>query len=155
MINLNAVRLCFQVFTWIGEKIEPLQPVVSNPISKNNELKIEDISDETSPVTGGKKIMLFCDKIRRNDVRVQLLEKDSKGTIVWEESIDLNNKTMSVHRQAGISFRTPKYKSLDIDQPANVFLQLFRPSDETTSELIPFQYMPLESSEILYGEVDR
>ena len=37
------------------------------------ELQIMDISDVTAPPEGGKKILLFCEKVSREDIKVDLL----------------------------------------------------------------------------------
>lgn len=42
-----------------------------------------------------------------------------------------------------IPFRTPKYKTQQLDQPVEVQLQLVRPSDNFRSESVPFQMLPL------------
>lgn len=71
-IDLNVVRLCFQVFLESpegGYKI-PLRPVVSEPIYDKkamSELTICKLSDCTSPATGGKEIILLCEKVRKTE----------------------------------------------------------------------------------------
>lgn len=68
-IDLNAVRLCFQVFI-LDEKTQmctkPLLPVVSNVIydRKVPQLAIVKLSDCNCPVDGGEKdIILLCEKV--------------------------------------------------------------------------------------------
>lgn len=123
-----------------------LKPVVSEPIldkKTNSDLIIFDISDTVSPVSGGKKIMLFCEKVNKSDISLRFFEKDPDDAIVWECIVDQKN----VHRQTAIAFNTPKYRNQDIDKPVQTFLQLYRPQDMATSEAIMFEYIPLESSE--------
>lgn len=68
-IDLNAVRLCFQVFLEGDQKgrfTVPLQPLVSEPIFDKKamcELTICKLSDCTSSVAGGKEIILLCEKV--------------------------------------------------------------------------------------------
>lgn len=50
-----------------------------------------------------------------------------------------------MHKQTAISFRPPRYKSLDVTEPVKVFIQLRRPSDGATSEPLPFEFLPLDS----------
>jgi len=90
-IDLNALRLCFQVFLEgpeTGEFKVPVKSVVSDPIfdkSKSNsipmgfsrvnfnfsatesvnDLTVVKLSDCTSPVIGNKEIILLCDKISK------------------------------------------------------------------------------------------
>lgn len=87
-----------------------------------------------------------------------------QGALQWEAFGDFQHS--NVHKQVAISFRTPKYKSqevtesikvcnllliwfrLDIDQiflGFQCFIQLKKPSDGSTSEALPFEYLPLDS----------
>ena len=64
---------CFQVFLKTDEGLFPLAPVVSNIIrdkKSHSDLQILDYSDDTSPVEGGKKILLFCEKVYKDDIEV-------------------------------------------------------------------------------------
>jgi hypothetical protein len=63
-INLNAIRICFQVFLKLGDgKLFPLEPVVSSLIKDKKahiDLQIVNHSDDCSPVQGKcLKISLF------------------------------------------------------------------------------------------------
>lgn len=147
-INLNAVRLSFQALILEDGEWTLLRPVVSEPIhdrrSKNN-LMIFDVSLEVSPASGGQKIILLCDKVTKGDICVQLFEKDENGLTVWQSIIDsAKNKEILVHRQTAISFFTPAYRTPHILEPVKTFMQLYRPSDQATSEPIPFEYVPEE-----------
>ena len=79
-MNLNAIRLCFQVFLRIpGRNPLVVQPVVSAVIrdrKSHGDLNIVAISDNWSPVEGGKKILLFCEKVVRDDIQVHFEYKD-------------------------------------------------------------------------------
>ena len=49
-----------------------LDPVCSTSIfdaKARKELQIMDISDVTAPADGGKKILIFCEKVAREDIR--------------------------------------------------------------------------------------
>lgn len=74
-IDLNAVRLCFQVF--IDEKERgkfnvPLQPVVSEPIYDKkamSDLMIVKISHCSATVDGGRNdVILLCEKVHKKKV---------------------------------------------------------------------------------------
>ncbi|XP_045581918.1 embryonic polarity protein dorsal isoform X2 [Procambarus clarkii] len=147
-IDLNALRLCFQVFLEGPDKGKftfPLKPVVSDAIydkKATSDLIICKLSDCTSSVAGGKEIILLCDKVTKEDILVRFYEvKD--GMIEWESYGDF--QASDVHKQVAISFKTPRYKSLEIENPVKVYVQLLRPSDKSTSEPRPFQYLPLDS----------
>jgi len=80
-IDLNAVRLCFQAFlespTTPGKYTVMLPPVCSNPVydaKAKKELQIMDMSDDESPVSGGKKMIILCDKVTREDIRVRFYD---------------------------------------------------------------------------------
>lgn len=67
-IDLNVVRLCFQVFLEgdRGKFTRPLAPVVSETIFDKkamSDLTICKLSDCTSPANGGREIILLCEKV--------------------------------------------------------------------------------------------
>lgn len=63
--------------------------------------------------------------------------------MVWEGLADF--QPSHVHKQVAISFRTPRYHTLEISEPIKVFIQLRRPSDGATSESLPFELLPLDA----------
>lgn len=146
-IDLNSVRLCFQAFlprAGAADKPFPLEPVISEAIhdkKANAELVIFDISDVTSPSAGGKKIMIFVEKVAKEDISVRFYETDPSRPdhIVWEAYGDFQTK--NVHRQTAIALRTPKYRFDVFDAPVNVWMTLQRRSDRLESEPRPFQYI--------------
>lgn len=88
-IDLNCLRLCFQVFLEGNERgafTFALKPVVSDPIfdkKAKNDLTICKMTECAAPVTGGKEILLFCEKVSKDDIEVRFFqEKD--GQVVWE-----------------------------------------------------------------------
>jgi len=100
-INLNAIRLCFQVFLKTQEcGLVPLAPVVSNIIQDkkaHSDLQIVDYSDDSSPVQGGKKILIFCEKVDKNDVEVHFtLYTKSGEPVTCKESLLLAVSTNSL-----------------------------------------------------------
>ncbi|XP_021925481.1 transcription factor p65-like isoform X4 [Zootermopsis nevadensis] len=147
-IDLNAVRLCFQVFLEDGERDKftlPLAPVVSDPIYDKkamSDLVICKLSDCSCTVAGGKEIILLCEKVTKEDIQLHFYE-ERDGNILWEGFGDF--QPTHVHKQVAISFRTPRYKSLEVEAPIKVNIQLRRPSDGATSEPLPFEYLPLDS----------
>lgn len=141
-INLNAVRLCFQVFLKDQPKLRPLAPVVSNVIydkKSHSELQIIEISDDTSPVEGGKKIMIFSEKVDKNDIEVHFSYQAEDSKVIESKAIFAPT---DVHKQYGIAFKTPPFHDLNITEPVLVSLQLFKPSDSSTSEPMDFYYTP-------------
>ena len=48
-----------------------------------------------------------------------------------------------VHHQLAIILRTPRFRAIDITEPARVKIQLMRPSDGATSESLDFEMLPL------------
>lgn len=103
-------------------------------------LLIYDISDTTSPTNGRKKIMIFCDKIAKNDIRIRFYRKDENDSVEWEGWGEF--KPRDVHHQYAIAIQTPPYATNDINNPVKVFLQLVRPSDGYRSEPLDFHYIP-------------
>ena len=133
-IDLNCIRLAFQVFLEGNEKgafTFALKPVISDPIydkSKLNfqlnhnltvshseakcDLTICRLTETSGPVAGGKEILLFCDKITKDDIQVRFFEEQQDGQVLWEAFGDF--QPSDVHKQYGICFRTPRYKNLEV-----------------------------------------
>lgn len=147
-INLNAIRLCFQVFLKTQEcGLVPLAPVVSNVIQDkkaHSDLQIVDYSDDSSPVQGGKKILIFCEKVDKNDVEVHFTLYTKSGEPVTCKG---DFTASGVHKQFGISFKTPKYPNQSIKEDVRVQMYLYKPSDKSTSEPVDFWYMADVSKE--------
>ena len=56
-----------------GKYTTILPPVCSTSIfdaKAKKELQIMDISDVTSPAEGGKKVIILCEKVTREDIKV-------------------------------------------------------------------------------------
>ena len=74
--NLNRVRLCFQVFLnskQPGQPMTVVPPVVSNIVRDRKaagELNILNFSENWAPVEGGKKVLIFTEKVSRDDIEV-------------------------------------------------------------------------------------
>merc|ERR1719510_1996378 len=147
-IDLNCVRLAFQVFLEGNEKgafTFALKPVVSDPIYDRKakcDLTICRLTETSGPVGGGKEILLFCDKINKDDVQVRFYQ-ETNGQLVWEGFGDF--QPSDVHKQYGICFRTPRYKNIEIESPVQVNIQLRRPSDGAVSESRSFEFIPLDA----------
>ncbi|XP_043519475.1 proto-oncogene c-Rel-like isoform X2 [Frieseomelitta varia] len=145
-IDLNAVRLCFQVFlegTQKGKFNVPLSPIVSDPIFDKkamSDLVICKLSHCSASVAGGMEMILLCEKVAKEDIQVRFFEEKDRQ-VVWEGIGDF--QPAHVHKQTAIAFRTPTYRIQQVDQPVQVYIQLKRPSDGATSEPLPFQMLPL------------
>ncbi|XP_053696927.1 embryonic polarity protein dorsal isoform X2 [Sabethes cyaneus] len=150
-IDLNAVRLCFQVFLegqQRGRFTEPLQPVVSDIIYDKkamSDLVICKLSDITASVAGGKEIILLCEKVAKEDISVRFYE-EQHGKILWEDIGEFQHT--NVHKQVAICFRTPRYRTIEVEHSVMVNIQLRRPSDGATSEPLPFELIPLDSANL-------
>merc|ERR1719295_2072187 len=129
-IDLNAVKLCFQVFlenpSAPGKYTVILPPVCSKPIydaKAKKELQIMDMSDNTAPVDGGKKIIILCERVARDDIRVKFYDADPGSH--WEEWGDF--QASDVHKQYAISLRVPKYDNQNISEQKRIFIELVKP----------------------------
>ncbi|KAK9876647.1 hypothetical protein WA026_014024 [Henosepilachna vigintioctopunctata] len=158
-IDLNAVRLCFQVFLEgdkPGKFTVPLIPVVSEPIFDKKataDLIIVKLSDCNSYVDGGRKdIILLCEKVAKEDIQIRFFE-EKDGILVWEGYGDF--QANQVHKQTAIWFKTPKYRTLEITEPVKAFIQLKRPSDGAASEPLPFEFLPLDAGRPSYWSLGR
>lgn len=146
LIKADCVRLAFQAYAMDGGKIvSVIRPIVSNKIrakKSNSVLAITEISDTSAPVCGGKKVMLFCEKVNKNEIGLRFYEQSASGDIVWQ--VDVTDKY--VHRQVGISFRTPAYIDQDIDEPVKVYFEMFADSEDgvSVSKPIEFEMLPID-----------
>lgn len=143
----TTVRLCFQVFLKPKEGgLVPLLPVVSSLIKDKRahpDLNIVDLSDDNSPVEGGKKILLFCSKIKKEDIEVLFLHYGKNDEEILTTKGEFNE--VNVHDQSGISFKTPPYPDLEIREPVKVSICLRQPSKKVQSEPQDFWYLPNSS----------
>lgn len=143
-IDLNSVRLCFQVFLPDANKkfTHIVQPVVSQPIIDKksiHDLVICRLSRQSGYASGGDEVFLLCEKINKDDIQVRFFEETEDG-VSWEAFGDFASH--DVHRQYAIVFRTPPYRDPYIQSSVQVFIQLRRPSDDETGDPKPFQYIP-------------
>ncbi|XP_011874541.1 PREDICTED: embryonic polarity protein dorsal isoform X3 [Vollenhovia emeryi] len=145
-IDLNSVRLCFQVFlegSQKGKFNKPLPPIVSDPIYDKkamSDLVICKLSHCSASVAGSMDMILLCEKVAKEDIQVRFFEMKD-GQLLWEGYGDF--QPTHVHKQTAISFRTPSYRTQQVEQPVEAYIQLKRPSDGATSEPLPFQMLPL------------
>merc|ERR1711874_677146 len=142
-IDLNAVKLCFQVFLenpkTPGKYTVILDPVCSKPIfdaKAKKELQIMDMSDNSAPADGGKKVIILCEKVSKEDIKVRFYDYNG-----WEEWADFG--AGDVHKQYAISFKVPRYQNINICDPVKVCVELVKPSDDTRSEEEEFFFTPV------------
>lgn len=147
--NIHEVRLCFQVI-YNPDPQNPANraqftPVVSQPIINDrgalSDIKIDEISELFSPASGGKKIIIFCNKITKGDIEIRFFEEDAtnkKQTLIGLGLFE----PYDVYQDVAIAFKTPRFNLRSVDKPTNAFVQLVRPSDNARSNRIPFQYIP-------------
>lgn len=145
-INLNALRLCFQVFIKDsnGTFTIPLAPVISDSIFDNktvSDLTICKLSHYSSPVTGGQEVILLCDQVNKDDIQVMFYEEHD-GEVVWSSNGGF--APHHVHRKAAICFVTPSYRNLTVQHPVEAFVQLRRPSDGAVGKPKKFTFLPLK-----------
>ena len=72
-----------------------------------NELIICRMTECSASVAGGKEILLFCEKVTKDDIEVRFYQ-DIDGQVVWEGFGEF--QPSDVHKQYGICFRTPVSK---------------------------------------------
>merc|ERR1719195_1088750 len=154
-IDLNAVKLCFQVFlenpSAPGKYTVILPPVCSKPIfdaKAKKELQIMDMSDNTAPAEGGKKIIILCEKVSKEDIKVRFFDYNG-----WEEWADFGSS--GVHKQYAISLSAPRYCNVNISEPVRVCVELVKPSDDSRSEEEEFFYTPITNSNMTSLNVKR
>lgn len=126
-IDLNSVRLCFQVFMESDQKgrfTQPLPPVVSEPIFDKkamSDLVICRLCSCSATVLGSTQIILLCEKVAKEDIAVRFFE-EKNGQLVWEAYGEFQHT--DVHKQTAIAFKTPRYHTIEITEPAKVSLSV-------------------------------
>ncbi|XP_061729677.1 transcription factor p65 isoform X5 [Cydia pomonella] len=142
-IDLNAVRLCFQVYIPGGNtsKIkQALIPVVSDVIYDKKamcELQINRLSTCAASVRGGTELILLCEKVTRDDVDVVFSQAFDDGSL-WEASANI----VLVHKQVAIAFQAPPYRDPMCIENVKVKIFLKRVSDGARSAPVDFEYTP-------------
>merc|ERR1712073_252838 len=110
-IDLNAVKLCFQVFLenpkTPGKYTVILDPVCSKPIfdaKAKKELQIMDMSDNTAPADGGKKIIILCEKVSKEDIKVRFYDYNIPQSSPDSQALaDLNISSPGMSCQPDVS----------------------------------------------------
>ncbi len=71
------------------------------------------MTEFSASVAGGRDMLLFCDKVVKDDIQVRFFEEDdSTGKLLWEGLGEF--QPSDVHKQYGIAFRTPRYHNLEV-----------------------------------------
>jgi hypothetical protein len=120
-IELNQIRLCFQVFIRPGDQGQYVAgpTAVSNVIKDkriHEDLSIINISENSATVNGGKKILLFTSKISKDNIQVRFSCNYNNKEYLLEGNFGPNN----VHKQHAISFTTPIFPDQSITQEIHV-----------------------------------
>ena len=149
-IDLNALRLCFQVFILGRDKkfSLALNSVVTNPIYDKKAIEKPEIcklSHNSASVAGGMQVILLCGKVSKDDIQIRFFEMRD-NTLFWDAYGDFSPQ--DVHKQVAINFKTPRYCDQDITEPVNVHIQLIKKSDGTTSKAVPFTMLPTDVSSL-------
>merc|ERR1711860_295840 len=147
-LDLNKIRLAFQVYLKpqgeVGPAILVKDVAVSEIIADSRacgNLKIVDYSDNTSPFIGGKKILLFTEKVSKDDIEVHFSYHDP--TDGSSKTLKGNFSPNDVHRQYGIALTTPAFPHFNITTKieAQMYLVSKKEPDLPCNE-IPFEFYP-------------
>lgn len=119
-----------------------IDPVISDPIYDKkamSELTIAKLSHYSAPCSGGQEVIMLCDRVMKDDIEIRFFE-EKNDLLIWESRGQF--KAGDIHKHFAIAFRTPKYFDESIQYPVTVNVQLKRPSDGGTSEVLPFYMLP-------------
>lgn len=103
-----------------GRFTQPLPPVVSEPIYDKkamSDLVICRLCSCSASVLGNTQIILLCEKVAKEDIAVRFFE-EKNGQLFWEAYGEFQHT--DVHKQTAIAFKTPRYRTIDITEPAKV-----------------------------------
>ena len=70
-------------------------------------LQITDMSDNSAPAEGGKKLIILCERIPKPKGNIKVRFFDNSG---WEEWVELG--VSGIHKQYAISLTVPRYISI-------------------------------------------
>ncbi|XP_038107039.1 embryonic polarity protein dorsal [Culex quinquefasciatus] len=145
-INLNEIRLCFQLHieSYSGQFIPVSHPVLSTIIydkKSNPDLIICSMSDCTGPASGGKQIILLTEKVNKDDIQVRFFKEFGPDLKPWI-AYGAFNPTQDVHKQVAVVFRTPAYYDRLITSPVKVQIQLQRKRSNELSDPLEFEMLP-------------
>ena len=141
-IDLNAVKLCFQAFLedpkTPGTYISVVPKVCSETIfNRRNELQIVDMSSDKASAKGGKKLIILCEKIKKeDDIKVRFFQENTG----WEAFGEF--KPEDVHRQFAISLTVPPYMDGDIKETKQVWVELIKADGTQQSQPKEFYFTP-------------
>ncbi|KAH9398209.1 hypothetical protein TYRP_019218 [Tyrophagus putrescentiae] len=115
LIDLNVVRLCFQVFLMdnlTGKYNIALDPVVSTEIFDKkamSELSIAKLSHYSAHIGGGQSVVMLCDRVLKEDIQIRFYQTDcATGQTVWERMAHFN--ASDIHKHFAITFTVPPYE---------------------------------------------
>lgn len=101
-------------------------------------LEIMELSDNWSPMEGGKKLLLFCSKLKKEDKIEVVFSKDNMktGQQIWRAL----GPIQSIHMMSGLSVLTPPYFNAENNEIVTVHLHNTVTGD--CSEPWDFWYCP-------------
>ena len=76
------------------------------------------LSSSLSKASGGDEIIMLCDKVVGDDIRIRFFETNDNSDEIWEA--DGIFVPQDVYKQMAIGFRTPLYHNTDIQDSAVV-----------------------------------
>jgi hypothetical protein len=140
-IDLNSVKLCFQLFFLVDGKVVKSDPVVSDTIysGTQKELIIEQVINQCGSVYGGSSITLLIKKISLPNLKKHIWVKFF--SVDWVKLVDIDFN----HFGCTLVFKAPEYYNVDIIEPLDVCFQVFMKTDidEFSSEVCKFTYEPV------------
>ncbi|XP_057374204.1 nuclear factor NF-kappa-B p105 subunit-like [Daphnia carinata] len=147
-MDLHSVKLKFEAFVernGFREQIGPpeySQAIHNLKSTHAGDLRIVRIDKVYSCCTGQEEIFIFVEKVNKKDIKIRFFETDENEQEIWSAFADFSE--LDVHHQYAIAFKTPPYQDPNIQSDVTVQFQLFRPSNQSTSEAKSFTYTPRE-----------
>lgn len=77
------------------------------------------------------------------NIRARFYETDESEQVVWQDWGRFSEA--DVHHQYAIAMKTPPYMNKSIEKTVTVYIQLYRPSDDSYSEPVEFRYRPSDN----------
>ena len=71
------------------------------------------MTEYSASVAGGKEMLIFCEKVIKDDIQIRFVQEAKDGGVIWEGYGEF--QPSDVHKQYGIAFRTPRYHNLEVN----------------------------------------
>lgn len=89
-----------------------------------SDLVICRICSCSAKVSGGDEIILLCEKVNKDDIKIRFYEANMDGDVIWEDYASFQQT--DIHKQTAIAFKTPRYHNANITNKTQVIKPILK-----------------------------